>query len=465
VLLITFFPNDHYVTLRRLPFSSEIQSADLIETDTACPSRLHHHHAAFTTHDRWPGWSTANIPGCACLMASYRHFALAALAKCYQPKIALPRPLTIHFPHCDLEASGGLYPLERMRMGSSGLVAFLLKRLCWQQPARASSYHHVLKLGSGIARRVYCRQANSEVEAAFLFDFENNSVDRGCQHSLFLQQMSEGDRARLLTAGVCRNILTQWHFDPNDEAIPDYDVFPPPVVAELADGFMRNLFENFSEGKLYSLGPKWQRFWQRGIRLMTQIRPLALETFVRTSFIVRLCDVILSEFLAMSRINCYEFRPKFYAVHGSSFPELCYMLSDILQLDASLVMPCALQLREILHPHWQHIPDSPRFGFRSLTFRSALEAVGCSPSAACSYSLTATHLLPFPIDQDAFRRRLNGLEHVEKIRARQFELAAADDSQCYNCRSFENAPQKKARFDAPVFMYFPPHARTYASKV
>ncbi len=100
----------------------------------------------------------------------------------------------------------------------------------------------------------------------------------------------------------------------------------------------------FSERNLYSLGPKWQRFWQRCIRLMTQIRPLALETFVRTRFIVRLWDVILSEFLAMSRINCY-------AVNGSSFPELCNMLSDILQLDASLVMPCALQLREILHPH------------------------------------------------------------------------------------------------------------------
>jgi hypothetical protein len=195
---------------------------------------------------------------------------------------------------------------------------------------------------------------------------------------------------------------------------------------------------------------------------MTQIRPLALETFVRTSFVVRLCDVILSEFLAMSKINCYGFNPKFYAVHGSSFPELCCMLSDILQLDASLIMPCALQLREILDPHWQHIRDSPRFGFRSLTFRSALEAVGCSPSAACSYSLSTAHLLPFPIDQAAFRQRLNALELVGKTRARQFEFAA-DDSQsdCYNCRSFETAPQKKARFDAPVFMYFPPHARSY----
>jgi hypothetical protein len=385
-------------------------------------------------------------------MASYRHFVLAALSNCYHPKIALPRPLTIHFPYRDLEASGGLYPLERSRMGSSGLVSLLLKRLCWQQPARASGYHFVLKLGSGIARRVYSWQMNSEVETAFLFDFKNNSVDRGCKHRLFLQQMSESDRARLLTADICCNILTQWHFDPIDESIPDYDVFPAPVVAQLADAFMRNLFENFCEGKCYSLGPRWQRFWQRGIRLMTQIRPLALETFVRTSFIVRLCDVIVS---AMCRNNSYEFNPKyFYSIRGSGFPELCFMLSDILHLDASLIMPCASQLREIFDHHWQHIQDNSCFGFRSLAFRSALEAIGCSPSTICSYSPSATHLLPFPITRAAFCRYKNNLKLVEKTQA------------SHTCQSLEN-PLKKARLDQPVFMYYPfpppPHTHIHES--
>jgi hypothetical protein len=352
----------------------------------------------------------------------------------------------MHFPYRDAIASGGILPREVARMGSPGLTSLLLRRLLQLQRVHVSARRSVLKLASCVVRRVYSWQPNSPAENACVVDMRSNAFDRGHSHREFLQQLSESDRARLLTADVCRNILTNWHFYPDDEPVPDYDVFPRPVVFQLADAFMRNLFDNLSEGELYVMAPEWHAFWRAGIRLMSQASPIALESFMRTHFIFKLCDTILSEFECMCAHDLYEFPADFYTEHHAShFPALCYMLADVLDLDASLLMPCVQTLQDVLSPHWQHLRAWPSCGFCPWKFRSALEAIGSgpvySPSAAmhCFISPTSTiipghptafspmpsshDLLPFPIDDTSSRRCATIIELLD--------LQAGHDRQCH----------------------------------
>jgi hypothetical protein len=62
------------------------------------------------------------------------------------------------------------------------------------------------------------------------------------------------------------------------------------------------------------------------------------------------------------------------------------MLADVAQIDASLLQPCALLLREVLDPHWSYMSDSQS---TPAAFRSALDSYASL--------LSSSHLTPFPI--------------------------------------------------------------------
>ena len=320
-------------------------------------------------------------------------------------------------------------------MGSPGLSSLLLHRLLQLHRVHVSARRWVLKLASSIVRRVYSWQPNSQADDARIADVRSNAFDRGKSHRVFLQQLSERDRARLLTADVCRNILTRWQFNPESERFPDYDVFPRHVVFELAGAFMRNLFDNFAEGKRYILAAEWHAFWRRGIRLMSQASPIALESFMRSHFIFKLSDTILAEFQRMAAFDLYAFRADFYSGHASLFPALCFMLADVLDLDASLLKPCIQTLQDLFAPHWQHIRACKSCGFDPWKFRSAIEAIGCGPVYTPSAAINCFNLpssaivsglshafspmpsshdvLPFPINDATYRRCASIVEFIE----------------------------------------------------
>jgi hypothetical protein len=110
---------------------------------------------ATTTHDRWAGWSLVNITAIPCLLATHKHFVLHACRRHHHPQLAVPKPLKIHFPYRAMHVSGGLCPREKVHMGSTGMVALLLRRLSLQQPAHPSTRRHVLNSFTRIASHTY----------------------------------------------------------------------------------------------------------------------------------------------------------------------------------------------------------------------------------------------------------------------------------------------------------------------
>ena len=104
------------------------------------------------TIDRWLDWSAANVPGIACMLACFNHFTLSSL---FDDHPALPKPMKMYFIHQHLDASVGLRPRERVRLGSCGLIALLLRRSCQQLPSHQRSSHlFAVKLGKWAIGRV-----------------------------------------------------------------------------------------------------------------------------------------------------------------------------------------------------------------------------------------------------------------------------------------------------------------------
>jgi hypothetical protein len=355
---------------------------------------------AVNTIDRWSGWSAANVPGIACMLACFKHFTLSSL---FNDHRALPKPMKIYFIHQHLDASGGLRPRERVRLGSCGLMALLLRRICQQLPFhQRSSHRFAVKSVNWAISRVCSWLPNSDIDTAFLTAIQNEDASQFKAWSLdqkgqdivytreYLDEMSERDRARLLTSDTCRKILTNTVIDPvNDwwlhfEISPGEDVFPRPVICDLADGIMRNLYENMEGGEFYCFHENWPDYWRGGVEYMSKICPHAVTKFVCSRVFFDLCNSISlenGEFEFSSKSRLYEY--------DSSFTCLCCMLADVAQVNASLLQPCAPLLLEVLHPHWNYMFD-PQVTFAA--FRAAL--VSDAVNAAI---LTACHLTPFPM--------------------------------------------------------------------
>ena len=363
---------------------------------------------ASDTIDRWSGWSAANIPGIACMMACFKHFTLSSIKRFYifNDYVALPKPMKIHFIYQHLDSSGGLCPRERVRLGSCGLTALLLHRLCQHRPSQQCSYHRfAVKSGNWAITRVCSWLPNSDIETAFLNAIQNEnasefnawSLDQKAQNIVYtreyLEEMSPSDRARLLTSDTCRKILTNTIVDPvNDwwlhfEISPGVDVFPRPVICDLAGGIMRNLYENMDGGDCYGYHENWQDYWRGGVEYMSKICPRAVTKFVCGRMFFDLCNSIRleeHEFEFSSKSSLYDYQ--------SSFTCLCCMLADVAQIDASLLHPCAPLLLEVLHPHWNYMDFDQ---LKAHQFRAAL---------ASQVSLLASSQqapLPIPIEDYA----------------------------------------------------------------
>ncbi len=402
-----------------------------------------------STLDRWSGWSIPNITVLPCILACFKWFVLAHLSSCHHP---LPKPLKMHFPYRDFDASGGLCPRERVRLGSCGFTAMLLHRLCSQL---RPSHRFVFKLRACVTCRVYSWQPNSRMETAFLLGIQENGV--GYDELEFLERMNERDRVRLLTSSTCRKILTRHRLDPvndvNHRSL-ECDVIPGPVVCDLAGDFMRSLWLDMDGGEFYSWHEEWQYLWQRGIRMIAQACPLALEKFVRTHCVFTLCECLLSKFSDMCDNDHDEFSFEFYANQSNNFfTELCFMLADVFDLVVALdVTPifktCSLQLMEILNPHWHRIPDNRCFSLRK--FRCDLETIGSSPSTDFSSPPASTTMTAFPIDQDTHRRCTAIVEHVRETQTKHSQPA---DTASLQCCSTQSPPAKKVRAEAPIFVY------------
>jgi hypothetical protein len=131
---------------------------------------------AVNTIDRWSGWSAANVPGIACMLACFKHFTLSSL---FNDHRALPKPMKIYFIHQHLDASGGLRPRERVRLGSCGLMALLLRRICQQLPFhQRSSHRFAVKSGNWAISRVCSWLPNSDIDTAFLTAIQNEDASQ-----------------------------------------------------------------------------------------------------------------------------------------------------------------------------------------------------------------------------------------------------------------------------------------------
>ena len=401
-------------------------SDELIDDDGSTPSRCaQQQQVVANTIDRWPGWSLPNIPAIASIVACFKHFALASLRLKHRPTGTLPKPLKISFPFHHDDADSHLSPSERLRLGSAGLHALLLQRLSRQpstQPAPHPIIHDVRdRLCTSVASRVCSWQPPSEIETAFLHAIQTDGLhseayarsdwsrfyakDFDSTPNSFIEQMSDSDRSRLLTARTCRQILTRWSFDAVNDAWLQYDLLPPTVVRQLAHGFMRNLFENLmDQGEMYSWHEDLPDVWRSGIDLIASTCPLALSMFMRCSFARTLFVVVLNHLNSMCRRDeCSAFDSSFYEFQSSTFLELCSMLADVADIDHTSLQPCAPQLLHILQPHWAGLSVSSRqfrrgcAGFDAL--RSKLEALSEPSCSSTSSSSSNLLLMPFPVSK------------------------------------------------------------------
>lgn len=409
------------------------------------------------TIDRWPGWSATSIPQTPCLLACYRHFVLASLSNQH---LTLPKPLKIHFPYKLIDASCGLCPRERWRLGSGSLAALLARRLCVPPGQRLCSPRLDVKLGSRVVCRVYSWQPNSDIENAFLNALQEKRIlrscypcfrvrDRGDEISLndHLETMAASQRARLLSSDTCFKILTQRTIDPVNGSWFRAEEYPRSVVSDLAEGIMLNLYSNMDDADLYFMHENYAQHWQGSIESMSAICPLAVTSFIRTHFIFDFCKVIICELMKMFDRDEIELshESNFYCHNRCSFPAFCSMLSDVAAVDISLLHPCAPLLLEILDPHWTYLSESEWCGMYrggsnvSANTKSASEIrsdlVSCATS--CATSCSSTRCTPFPI-----MNYIQQLKFMRKV------------SQFISSSSSIDIPQKQAKLgETPLFVY------------